>query len=87
MYAYRILQDCLLGKKKNKQTNKQTKNKKQKTKCVSSSSSENCYARCIFKIFHFINRTRILRFSAYALAIFTEYTAWAAFGGRKLEVT
>ena len=25
--------------------------------------------------------TRILRFSACALAIFTEYTAWAAFGG------
>ena len=31
--------------------------------------------------------TRILQFSAYILAIFTEYTAWAAFGGRKLEVT
>ena len=28
----------------------------------------------------FPNATRISRFSAYALAIFTEYTAWAAFG-------
>ena len=31
--------------------------------------------------------TRILQFSAYALVLFTEYTSWAAFGGRKLEVT
>ena len=31
------------------------------------------------------NSTRILRFSAYALAIFTEYTAWAAFGGVSLK--
>ena len=37
----------------------------------------------IYKIY----RNRILRFSAYTLAIFTEYTVWAAFGGRKLEVT
>ena len=31
--------------------------------------------------------TRILRFSAYALAIFTEYKAWATWGGGKLEGT
>ena len=34
-----------------------------------------------------LNLTRISQFSAYALAIFTEYTAWATFGVCKLEVT
>ena len=31
-------------------------------------------------------KTRILRFSAYALAIFIEYTAWAALGEYANEV-
>ena len=31
--------------------------------------------------------TRISQFSAYELTMFTEYKAWATFGGRKLEVT
>ena len=32
-------------------------------------------------------KNRILWFLANTVAIFTEYTAWVAFGGRKLEVT
>ena len=33
------------------------------------------------KIFAEPEKTRIWQFSAYMLVIFTEYTAWAAFGG------
>ena len=53
--------------------------------------SEFCY-KCIDQYrslpsFTNMKKTRILRFSAYALTIFTEYTAWATFVGHKLEVT
>ena len=39
--------------------------------------------KCFVQYLQIINTnlTRISRFSAYTLAIFTEYTAWAAFGG------
>ena len=44
-----------------------------------------CIWRRIRRVIY--DKLEFSRFLAYALNVFPEYTAWAAFGGRKLEVT